>query len=96
MRGGQSKWTLKHLPEGTMSEFKEEVVPLARQLTGTLAPWAKMTSKQLQTMLDMVYGAGKCEGPFGWSTNYEYIPNPTPRHRVSNVRKSDTSKNPHT
>ncbi|KAJ6547949.1 hypothetical protein DFH09DRAFT_632095 [Mycena vulgaris] len=74
MRGGQSKWTLKHLPEGTVSEFKEEVVPLARELTGTLAPWAKMTSKQLQTLLDKVYGAGKCEGlldgPFYSLTNY--------------------------
>ncbi|KAJ6546169.1 hypothetical protein B0H10DRAFT_1928082 [Mycena sp. CBHHK59/15] len=37
----------------------------------------------------------------GLNTNFfcrtcEYIPNPTPRHGVSNVRKSDTSKNPHT
>ncbi|KAJ6579305.1 hypothetical protein B0H10DRAFT_2225668 [Mycena sp. CBHHK59/15] len=33
---------------------------------------------------------------FTGSRREEYIPNPTPRHGVSNVRKSDTSKNPHT
>ncbi|KAJ6583692.1 hypothetical protein B0H10DRAFT_2234784 [Mycena sp. CBHHK59/15] len=33
-RGGDAKWQLKHLPEGTAAKFTDELVPLARELAG--------------------------------------------------------------
>ncbi|KAJ6629705.1 hypothetical protein B0H10DRAFT_1939676 [Mycena sp. CBHHK59/15] len=60
-RGGTNKWTLKHLPAGTSSEFTDEVVPLARELVGTLAPWVGLTVKKIQDIVDRVYGEGKHE-----------------------------------
>ncbi|KAJ7461418.1 hypothetical protein FB451DRAFT_1497055 [Mycena latifolia] len=57
-RGGTAKWTLKHLPEDTAAEFTNEVVPLARELAGTVAPWAGLTVKQIQGIVDKVYGPG--------------------------------------
>ncbi|KAJ7631553.1 hypothetical protein DFH06DRAFT_1303634 [Mycena polygramma] len=58
VRGGTAKWTLQHLPPGTSAEFTDEVVPLARELVGTLNPWAGLTIKQIQDIVDIVYGAG--------------------------------------
>ncbi|KAJ6613719.1 hypothetical protein B0H10DRAFT_2221962 [Mycena sp. CBHHK59/15] len=57
-RGGTAKWTLQHLPPGTTSEFTDEVVPLARELAGTLAPWMGLTVKQIQHLVDRVFGEG--------------------------------------
>ena len=59
IRGGSAKWTLKHLPAGTSSEFTDEAVPLARELAGTLLPWMGLTIKQIQDIVDKVYGKGK-------------------------------------
>jgi hypothetical protein len=47
VRGGAAKWTLKHLPDGTSSEFTDEVVPLAIELAGSLPPWTKLTGLTL-------------------------------------------------
>ncbi|KAJ6631377.1 hypothetical protein B0H10DRAFT_1938273 [Mycena sp. CBHHK59/15] len=59
LHNGAAKWTLRDLPHGTSTEFTEEVVPLARELVGTLHPWAGLTVKQIQEIIDRVYGAGK-------------------------------------
>ncbi|KAJ7764025.1 hypothetical protein DFH07DRAFT_956294 [Mycena maculata] len=56
LRGGAAKWTLKHLPPGTADEFTNEVVPLCRQLAGTLTPWSGLTVKQIQDIVNQVYG----------------------------------------
>ncbi|KAJ7449363.1 hypothetical protein B0H11DRAFT_2332351 [Mycena galericulata] len=61
IRGGSAKWTLKHLPAGTSDEFTSEVVPLTRELAGSLAPWDGLTVKQIQDIVDKVYGVGKHE-----------------------------------
>ncbi|KAJ7911948.1 hypothetical protein B0H13DRAFT_2327803 [Mycena leptocephala] len=58
--GGSAKWTLKHLPSGTSSQFTDEVVPLAGELAGSqLEPWTKLTVKQVQDIIDKVYGKGE-------------------------------------
>ncbi|KAJ6522565.1 hypothetical protein B0H19DRAFT_1277263 [Mycena capillaripes] len=54
--GGSDKWTLQHLPPGTAAEFTDEVIPLARELAGNLQPWAGLTVKQIQALIDKVYG----------------------------------------
>lgn len=68
VRGGAAKWTLKHLPGGTSSEFTDELVPLAIELAGSLPPWTKLTVKHVQDVVDRVYGADKhevtTEGPW--------------------------------
>ncbi|KAJ7255148.1 hypothetical protein C8J57DRAFT_1518076 [Mycena rebaudengoi] len=56
IRGSSAKWTLKHLPPGTSSEFTEEVVPLACELAGTLPPWMGLSVNQIQTIVDKVFG----------------------------------------
>ncbi|KAJ6540954.1 hypothetical protein B0H10DRAFT_2137868 [Mycena sp. CBHHK59/15] len=58
LRNGNAKWTLKDLPLGTSEEFTNEVVPLARELVGTLPPWVGLTVKQVQGIVDRVYGEG--------------------------------------
>ncbi|KAJ6607748.1 hypothetical protein B0H10DRAFT_542858 [Mycena sp. CBHHK59/15] len=58
IRGGSAKWTLRHLPAGTGEEFTNEVVPLACEQAGLLGPWMGLTVKQIQVIVDKVYGAG--------------------------------------
>lgn len=48
-RNDATKWTL------TSDEFTDEVVPLARELAGTLAPWEGLTVKHIQDIVDKVY-----------------------------------------
>ncbi|KAJ6632008.1 hypothetical protein B0H10DRAFT_2426924 [Mycena sp. CBHHK59/15] len=60
-RGGNAKWTLQHLPPGTASEFTDEVVALARELVGTVVPWARLNVPQIQDLVDKVFGSGKFE-----------------------------------
>ncbi|KAJ7877131.1 hypothetical protein B0H13DRAFT_2347293 [Mycena leptocephala] len=59
--GGDSKWTLKHLPDNTADKFTYNVVPLAREQAGagTLSPWSGLTVAQIQVIIDKVYGADK-------------------------------------
>ncbi|KAJ7883390.1 hypothetical protein B0H13DRAFT_2278138 [Mycena leptocephala] len=61
LRGGSAKWTLKDLPSSTSSQFPDEVVPLARELAGSqqLEPWTKLTVKQVQDIINKVYGKGE-------------------------------------
>ncbi|KAJ7494907.1 hypothetical protein FB451DRAFT_1550594 [Mycena latifolia] len=54
-RGNARKWTLNHLPQGTAHQFTTEVVPLAREKLGALAPWAKLSVAQIQTIVNKVY-----------------------------------------
>ncbi|KAG6912924.1 hypothetical protein DXG01_011115, partial [Tephrocybe rancida] len=58
IRGGSRKWTLSHLPPDTSDKFTSEVVPLAKEKVGTLAPWASLTSAEIQAIVDTVYGPG--------------------------------------
>ncbi|KAJ6600852.1 hypothetical protein B0H10DRAFT_2441025 [Mycena sp. CBHHK59/15] len=61
-RGNARKWTLEHLPRGTAAEFTTHVVPLARELLGTMEPWASLTVPQIQGIVNRVYKQGKVEG----------------------------------
>ncbi|KAM6491496.1 hypothetical protein JOM56_013065 [Amanita muscaria] len=58
VRGGDEKWQEKHLPNGTRSLFKDEVIPRTRQLLGTLEPWTLLTPELVQPILDEVFGKG--------------------------------------
>ncbi|KAF7348717.1 hypothetical protein MVEN_01390600 [Mycena venus] len=58
VRGGNAKWTLRDLPAGTAAEFSNEVVPLACEQAGVIAPWDGLTQKQIQRIVDRVYGEG--------------------------------------
>ncbi|KAJ6623230.1 hypothetical protein B0H10DRAFT_2187142 [Mycena sp. CBHHK59/15] len=55
LRGNASKWTLEHLPRGTAGLFTSDVVPLARQLLGSLEPWAKLSVAQIQDIVNLVF-----------------------------------------
>ncbi|KAJ6598059.1 hypothetical protein B0H10DRAFT_1959477 [Mycena sp. CBHHK59/15] len=59
-RGGDAKWTLKHLPPDTAEKFTNDVVPLAREQAGVgaLSPWGGLTVAQIQVIVDKVYGTG--------------------------------------
>ncbi|KAG6824364.1 hypothetical protein H0H92_007095, partial [Tricholoma furcatifolium] len=54
LRGGAKKWNLDHLPNSskTKSKFTNEVVPQAKQKVSTLAPWANLSTKDLQHIID--------------------------------------------
>ncbi|KAJ7255000.1 hypothetical protein B0H12DRAFT_1233262 [Mycena haematopus] len=59
LRDGAAKWGLKHLPHGTSDEFTSEVVPLVRDLAGTLPPWTNPNIEQLQRIVDQVFPDSK-------------------------------------
>ncbi|KAJ6622611.1 hypothetical protein B0H10DRAFT_1944515 [Mycena sp. CBHHK59/15] len=54
-RGNALKWTLKHPPRSTAPQFTNEIVPLARELLGTLEPWVVLTVPQMQGIVNRVY-----------------------------------------
>lgn len=54
-RGGDEKWKLSHLPQGTGDNFTKYVVPLARRKAGMLLPWADLSVPQIQTIVDEVF-----------------------------------------
>ncbi|KAG6823247.1 hypothetical protein H0H92_010874, partial [Tricholoma furcatifolium] len=58
LRGGSKKWNENHLPAGAKERFKSEVVPMAKERTGILPPWANLSSDDLQDIVDEVYGSG--------------------------------------
>ncbi|KAM6496627.1 hypothetical protein JOM56_007100 [Amanita muscaria] len=58
-RGGADKWTEHHLPSDAKADFKDMVVPLAKKRAGNLEPWATLSTKDVQEIVDEVYGAGK-------------------------------------
>jgi hypothetical protein len=45
-----------HLPQGAASGFTDYVAPLAKIKAGTLAAWEGLSSVQIQTLVDTVYG----------------------------------------
>ncbi|KAG6838529.1 hypothetical protein C0991_010893, partial [Blastosporella zonata] len=55
-RGGAKKWTLSHLPNGTIKLFQDAVVPFACIKAGTKAPWAGLTTGDVQAIMDKVFG----------------------------------------
>ncbi|KAJ6608986.1 hypothetical protein B0H10DRAFT_2226306 [Mycena sp. CBHHK59/15] len=55
LRGNAKKWTLEHLPRGTASLFTSDVVPLARELLGSLEPFEKLTLSQMQGIVNRVF-----------------------------------------
>ncbi|KAG6839324.1 hypothetical protein C0991_003651, partial [Blastosporella zonata] len=55
-RGGAKKWTLSHLPNGTIKLFQDAVVPFACIKAGTKAPWAGLTTGDIQAIVDKVFG----------------------------------------
>ncbi|KAG6821943.1 hypothetical protein H0H92_015976, partial [Tricholoma furcatifolium] len=73
-RGGKAKWGLEHLPAGTSKKFTDEVAPLAMQKAGTLAPWAHLSTEQIQAIVDRVYGPDEYEVEFGdvWTDLISY------------------------
>ncbi|KAG6874333.1 hypothetical protein C0992_007887, partial [Termitomyces sp. T32_za158] len=58
LRGGKKKWNLNHLPSGTSSQFTSMVIPLVKEKAGTLAPWATLSTPELQSIIDAVYKRG--------------------------------------
>ncbi|KAJ7029058.1 hypothetical protein C8F04DRAFT_1288987 [Mycena alexandri] len=54
-RGNAKKWNLSHLPPGTSDRFTNVVVPLARELCGTLQPWAPLTLLQMQGVVNRAF-----------------------------------------
>ncbi|KAJ7246226.1 hypothetical protein C8J57DRAFT_1523784 [Mycena rebaudengoi] len=60
LRKGRKKWTPEDLPTGTARQFKDDVVPLARDLLGLQHnPWEPLSDDQVQGILDLVYGPKK-------------------------------------
>ncbi|KAJ6626822.1 hypothetical protein B0H10DRAFT_1996738 [Mycena sp. CBHHK59/15] len=55
LRGNAKKWMLEHLPRGTASLFTSDVVPLARELLGSLEPFEKLTLSQMQGIVNRVF-----------------------------------------
>jgi hypothetical protein len=92
LRGGSAKWALKHLPSGTSSQFTDEVVPLARELAGSqqLEPWTKLTVKQVQDIIDKVYGKGEymveASGPWMGLVRLQF---PSPHSPNDNTPETD-------
>ncbi|KAJ7293024.1 hypothetical protein C8J57DRAFT_14040 [Mycena rebaudengoi] len=74
IRDNANKWSRLHLPDGTYPRFVDEVVPLARELLGTVDPWAALNVKQVQSIVDRVYGANvhavDVNGPWFGLLNY--------------------------
>jgi hypothetical protein len=61
-RGGDKKWQLKHLPSREIADtFTSVIIPRAREKAGALNPWGTLSVKQVQDLVDEVYGEGKHE-----------------------------------
>ena len=59
--GGGKKWKLGHLPKGTSEVFTNQLVPLAKSLAGSLSPWEGLSRKQVQELVDKIYGSAQHE-----------------------------------
>ena len=57
--GGGKKWKLEHLPKGTSEVFTNQLVPLAKSLAGSLSPWEGLSRKQVQELVDKIYGSAQ-------------------------------------
>ena len=62
-RGGDKNWTHKHLPDYMNNEaiFKRKVIPRALKKMGSLKPWALLTIKIVQDIVDEVFVEKKGE-----------------------------------
>ncbi|KAG6821710.1 hypothetical protein H0H92_001280, partial [Tricholoma furcatifolium] len=57
IRGGEKKWNLKHLPSVELRDkFSDIAVALAKQKAGTLKPWAGLSVRDVQEIIDTVFG----------------------------------------
>ncbi|KAJ7674001.1 hypothetical protein DFH06DRAFT_752525 [Mycena polygramma] len=63
VRNGHTKWTLKDLPVGTSERFTDEVVPLTKELVGGVDPWEGASIKQVQSVVDRVFGLDEHKKP---------------------------------
>lgn len=52
------RWTTRHLPPDTITQFTGTVTRLAKIKAGTIAPWSKLTYSQVQEIVDLVFGKG--------------------------------------
>ncbi|KAG6818470.1 hypothetical protein H0H93_004739, partial [Arthromyces matolae] len=60
LRGGRDKWSLVHLPDDYAREkFSDIVVLLAKQKAGTRAPWAGLSTSDIQEIVDATFGKGE-------------------------------------
>ncbi|TFK69003.1 hypothetical protein BDN72DRAFT_959847 [Pluteus cervinus] len=56
-RGGAKKWKLTNLPDNVNQDnFTKILTPLARAKLGTISPWASLTTKDVQKLVDKVFG----------------------------------------
>ncbi|KAG6825470.1 hypothetical protein H0H92_003616 [Tricholoma furcatifolium] len=57
IRGGEKKWNLKHLPSVELRDkFSDIAIALAKQKAGTLKPWAGLSVREVQDIIDTVFG----------------------------------------
>ncbi|KAG6807498.1 hypothetical protein H0H92_007275, partial [Tricholoma furcatifolium] len=60
LRGGKKKWNLDHLPDERAREgFRNTMVYLVKEKAGTLAPWAGLSTKDVQEIVNTVFGEGE-------------------------------------
>ncbi|KAG6825115.1 hypothetical protein H0H92_004666 [Tricholoma furcatifolium] len=60
LRGGKKKWNLDHLPDERAREgFRNTMVYLVKEKAGTLAPWAGLSTKEVQEIVNIVFGEGE-------------------------------------
>ncbi|KJA20449.1 hypothetical protein HYPSUDRAFT_203766 [Hypholoma sublateritium FD-334 SS-4] len=57
-RGGAARWTTRHLPPDTITQFTGVVTRLAKIKAGTITPWSNLTYSQVQGIVDLVFGQG--------------------------------------
>jgi len=60
--GGNKKWQLKHLPSHKIADtFTSVITPHTHEKAGALKPWETLSVKEVQDLMDEVYGEGKHE-----------------------------------
>jgi hypothetical protein len=68
---GDKNWTRKHLPGYMNNEaiFKKKVIPRALKKMGSLEPWAPLTIKIVQDIVDEVFIEKKGEADYIMATD---------------------------
>ncbi|KAF8803197.1 hypothetical protein BYT27DRAFT_7260232 [Phlegmacium glaucopus] len=51
--------TIKTSPKGTSDVFTNQLVPLAKSLTGSLSLWEALSKEQVQGLVDTIYGSAQ-------------------------------------
>ena len=60
-RGGSHHWSLHHLDsedKTVVHRFTNGLVPMAREMAGTIPPWKNLSPPEVQTIVDDVFGEG--------------------------------------